>query len=229
VTAGGEAGRAEDDDHVTIAAERLERLVTAITLASADCVDEALDMLADDAPDVFGYVEEGFRQFLHGLRTARRETAAAIEQLEQSRLEVERKLRTIEQQRDEIAELSVPIIDLWEGVLALPLVGRVDAERAARITEALLARVVAARARWVIVDLTGVDLVDAITAGGLVRLTDATELLGAACIVTGIQPGVVESMLALGIPLARLRPQRTLRDGLERCLAARRAELARRR
>jgi rsbT co-antagonist protein RsbR len=227
VIGGGAAGQAEDDDRVTIGAERLERLVTAITLASADCVDEALAMLEGDAPDVFGYVEEGFRQFLHGLRTARRSAAAAIEQLERSRLEVEQKLRTIEQQRDEIAELSAPIIDLWDGVLALPLVGRVDAGRAARITEALLERVVAARARWVIVDHTGVDVIDESTAGGLVRLTDAAELLGAACIVTGIRPGVVEAMLAFGTSIARLRPQRTLRDGLERCLAARRAELAR--
>lgn len=225
MAAGEEAG--DDDDRVTIVAERLERLVSAITLASADCVDEALAVLDDDVPDVFGYVEDGFRQFLHGLRAARRRAAAALEQLERSRLEVEQKLRTIEQQRDEIAGLSAPIVDLWDGVLALPLVGRVDAGRAARITEALLARVVAARARWVIVDLTGVDAVDELTAAGLVRLTDATELLGAACIVTGIRPGVVESMLAFGAPVARLRPQRTLRDGLERCLAARRAELAR--
>lgn len=214
----------DDGERVSISAARIERLVSVIAMASAISVDQAMAMLDAASPDAFGLVEEGLRLFLHELRDAKRSTAEAVEQLLQSKAEIEQKLQTIEQQRGEIEELSAPIIDLWTGILALPLIGRVDAARTARITEALLHRVVETRARWVIVDLTGVAFVDESTAGSLVQLATAAKLIGARCIVTGIRPAIVDALLAFGAPTEHLHPQRTLQEGLEHCLAALHAE-----
>lgn len=214
----------DDGERASISAARIERLVSVIAIASSVSVDQALEMLPAASPDSFGLVEEGFRLFLNELRDAKLSTATAVELLVQSKAEIEQKLQTIEQQRSEIEELSAPIISLWTGVLALPLIGRVDTARTVRITEALLHRVVEARARWVIVDLTGVGFVDETTAGSLVQLATGTRLIGAQCIVTGIRPGIVEALLAFGAPTEHLHPQRTLREGLEHCLAALHAE-----
>lgn len=215
---------AEDGELVTISAARVERLISVIAIASTVSVEKALEMLQGAVQDAFGIVEEGFGMFLSELRDAKAETAAAVEQLTRSKLEIEQKLQTIEQQRGEIEELSAPLIDLWDGVLALPLVGRVDNDRTLRITEALLHRVVAARTRWVIVDLTGVSDVDETTATSLVSMTTAAELIGARCIVTGIRPGIVEALLATGASTNRLHPQRTLQEGLLHCLSALRSD-----
>lgn len=212
-----------DGDSVSLSASRIERLVSVIAMASTLSVEQAMEMLGTITPDSFGVVEEGFIMYLAELRDAQAATAAATLQLTQSKLEIEQKLQMIEQQRSEIEELSAPIIDLWDDVLAVPLVGHVDTERTARITEALLHRVVASRTRWVIIDLTGVSDVDETTAGSLVQLTAGAELIGARCIVTGIRPAIVEALLTFGAPLGRLNPCRTLQEGLRHCLAALRA------
>jgi rsbT co-antagonist protein RsbR len=219
----------DEGESVSITAARVERLVSVIAMASTVSVEQALEMLEHPTDDLFGVVEEGFRMFLAELRDAKQAAAEALEQLTRSKQEVEQKLQTIERQRGEIEELSAPIIDLWDGVLALPLIGRVDTERAARISEALLQRVVTARARWVIIDLTGVSVVDESTADGLVRLTGGAELLGAECIVTGIGPGIAEALLAYGATTERLHPRRTLREGLQHCFARLQHDARRRR
>lgn len=208
----------DDGERVSISAARIERLVSMIAMASTISVEQAMEMFRSTHHDSFGIVEEGFIMFLTELHEARAATAEVFDQLTRSKAEIEQKLQTIEEQRSEIEELSAPIIDLWDGVLALPLVGRVDAERAARITEALLHRVVASRTRWVIVDLTGVGDVDETMADSLVRLTAAAELIGSRCIVTGIRPAIVESLLAVRELSGRLHPQRTLQEGLRYCL-----------
>jgi rsbT co-antagonist protein RsbR len=224
--AAAEAG-AESDEYVSISAARIERLITVIAMASTVSVERAIEMLDAPVQDSFGVVEEGFGVFLAELRDAKIETAEAVEQLTRSKEDVEQKLLTIEQQRGEIEELSAPIIDLWDGILALPLIGRIDADRTARITEALLHRVVASRTRWVIIDLTGVGEVDATTASSLIGLTTAAELIGSQCILTGIRPTIVDALLASGDLTARLQPRRTLQEGLRHCLAALRARDAR--
>ena len=213
--------RVEDDAEViSVSAARVERLISAIAMASTVSIDQAIALLEVDVPDSLGVVEEGLAMFLAELRDARQATAEVVEALTRSKQDIEQKLQTIEQQRGEIEELSAPVIDLWEGVLALPLVGQVDVDRIARITEALLHRVVATRTRWVIIDLTGVGRVDETTAGSLVQLTGAAELIGARCIMTGIRPSIVDALLAFGAPTGRLQPRRTLQEGLRYCLAA---------
>ncbi|PCC70171.1 Anti-anti-sigma regulatory factor (antagonist of anti-sigma factor) [Nannocystis exedens] len=104
--------------------------------------------------------------------------------------------------RDLVAQLSTPILRVWPGVLALPIVGAVDEERAAAITSRTLAEVTATRARFVILDVTGVATSDARTAAHVVALARATRLLGARCIVCGLQPAVAGAMATLGLETA---------------------------
>jgi len=111
------------------------------------------------------------------------------------------KLAVIEEQKREIERLSTPIIQVWEGVLTLPLVGRVDEERAARMMSTLLDAVTQRSARFVIVDLTGVAAVDVATADGLLSMVRATTLLGAKCVLSGISADVARAIVELGLDL----------------------------
>ncbi|MBK8714384.1 MAG: STAS domain-containing protein [Deltaproteobacteria bacterium] len=117
-----------------------------------------------------------------------------------------------------ISALSTPIIDVWEGVVTLPLVGVIDTQRAVEMTERLLARIVESGARAVIIDLTGVEVVDTATADHLVRLTRAAGLLGARCFVTGIGPNIARTLVGMGVDLGGVRTMRTLKEALRACI-----------
>jgi rsbT co-antagonist protein RsbR len=127
----------------------------------------------------------------------------------------------VERLRLAIDELSTPVLEVWRDVLAVPIVGVLDTQRSARMSERVLTAVVGRRARYVIVDVTGVEVVDTATADQLMKLAAAIELLGSECIVTGIQPAVAQALVQLGVELARFRSQPTLRRAIEYCMCAR--------
>lgn len=114
-----------------------------------------------------------------------------------------------------VDELSTPVLEIWDDVLALPVVGIVDTQRSARMTDRLLAEVVRTRSRSVIVDLTGVELIDTSTADRFLKLARSVQLLGARCIVTGIQPAVAQTLVELGVEFATLETHRNLKSALE--------------
>jgi anti-anti-sigma regulatory factor len=126
--------------------------------------------------------------------------------------------RELAAQRETILALSSPIIEVWKGVLTLPVVGHVDAGRAADMTERLLAVVVETGARHVILDLTGIHDVDASTANHFLRILRSIELLGARGIVAGVQPAVARAIVSLGLGLDAIRTHRNLRDALSYCM-----------
>ncbi|KYF85363.1 hypothetical protein BE20_33745 [Sorangium cellulosum] len=132
--------------------------------------------------------------------------------------ELEEKLMTIERQKAAISALSAPIIKIWEGVLALPLVGVMDSTRAARVTEALLEAVVQSGSRYILLDLTGIDAVDTATANHFVKIIRAVSLLGARLIITGIAPAVAQTVVGLGVNLDQVQTLATLKDGLKACI-----------
>ncbi|WP_437536913.1 PAS domain-containing protein [Sorangium sp. So ce726] len=137
------------------------------------------------------------------------------------------KLRVIEAQAEVIRTLSTPIIQVWDGVLILPMVGFVDRERADQITQALLDAVVGSGSTHVIVDLTGVDIIDSAVASHLMKMLDAVRLLGAQGVLSGIRPEVARTIVALGVDLSRVPTRNGLRDALLDCIRARgRAERA---
>lgn len=128
------------------------------------------------------------------------------------------KLATIEAQKRAIEELSAPILEVWEGVLAVPIVGALDDARAAALTERVLARITEGRYQTVIVDVTALSSIDGAVAGHLQALFSAIRLLGARPVVTGIQPGVAQAMIALGVGIHQVETRRSMREAIARSM-----------
>lgn len=114
-----------------------------------------------------------------------------------------------------IRGLSTPVIEVWENILVMPLIGVIDSGRARQIMEQLLDRIVALQSEIVILDITGVPMVDSDVADHLVRTTRAAELVGARTILVGISPQVAQTLVRLGVSLAGVETGADLRSGLE--------------
>jgi len=137
--------------------------------------------------------------------------------------ELEDKLATIDQQRAAIRELSTPIMEVWDGILCLPVVGIMDSVRSADMTDALLRAVVATRARCTIIDITGIEVMDTGTADHFLRMAKAVQLLGAACVLTGLNPQIAQTLVHMGVELEGLVTHRSLRDALQHFVVQRHA------
>ena len=118
-------------------------------------------------------------------------------------LEIYQKSReeVILRQQREIAELSTPVVKLWDGVLALPLIGTLDSQRTQVVMENLLQTIVESEAEIAIIDITGVPTVDTLTAQHLLKTVAAARLMGADCLVSGIRPQIAQTMVHLGVEL----------------------------
>lgn len=127
-------------------------------------------------------------------------------------------LELVQKQQDVIRVLSTPIIEVWDGVLTLPMVGVLDSARAADVMEELLSAISRTSARYAILDLTGVEVVDTKVAAHLINLIAAIRLLGAEGIIVGIRPTVAQTMVALGLDLGGITTQANLRAALKLCI-----------
>ena len=145
-----------------------------------------------------------------------RRVVVAREAAERFQNELTERLATIEQQRAAIRELSTPVIEVWDRVLCLPVVGVMDTSRGAEMTESLLRGVVEKRARCTIIDVTGIEVMDTATADHFLRMAKAVRLLGAECVITGISPGIAQTIVHMGVDLGEVRTHRSLRDALSR-------------
>jgi rsbT co-antagonist protein RsbR len=123
-------------------------------------------------------------------------------------------LQQIRQQQETIRTLFSPIIQIWPQVLALPIVGELDRDRAAETTEQLLQAIVSARCQFVIIDITGVKTVDAVATEQLLKMHRASRLLGAECLLSGISPQVAGFIAQTGSDLSDLGSFRTLESAL---------------
>ena len=135
------------------------------------------------------------------------------------RTELEEKLATIERQRAAIRELTTPIMEVWEGVLCLPVVGVLDSTRSAEMTEALLQGIVLKKARCVIIDITGIQVMDTATADHFLRMARAVRILGAECLLTGINPPIAQTIVQMGVDLSDIVTYRSLRTALQHFVA----------
>jgi rsbT co-antagonist protein RsbR len=131
------------------------------------------------------------------------------------RKDLEEKLATIELQRAAIRELSTPIIEVWNGVLCLPVVGVLDSTRSAEMTEALLTAIVEKKARCAIIDITGIQVMDTGTADHFLRMAKAVRLLGSSCVLTGVHPNIAQTIVHMGVDLSDVLTHRTLRNALQ--------------
>ena len=120
-------------------------------------------------------------------------------------------------QQKEIAELSTPVVKLWDGILALPLIGTLDSERTSVVMENLLQSLIDHTADYAIIDITGVPTVDTLVAQHLLKTVAAARLMGADCIISGIRPQIAQTMVHLGVEL-NVQSKATLADAFREAL-----------
>lgn len=119
---------------------------------------------------------------------------------------------TIRRQQEEMLELSTPVVKLWEGVLALPLIGTLDSARTQVVMESLLEAIVQTNSRVAIIDITGVPTVDTVVAQHLLKTVTAARLMGADCIISGVRPQIAQTIVHLGINLLDITTKASLSD-----------------
>jgi rsbT co-antagonist protein RsbR len=118
----------------------------------------------------------------------------------------------IARQQQELLELSTPVVSLWDGILALPMIGTLDSARTQVVMESLLQRIVETGAEIAIIDITGVPTVDTLTAQHLLKTVTAARLMGADCIISGIRPQIAQTIVHLGVDLGTVVTKATLAD-----------------
>jgi rsbT co-antagonist protein RsbR len=128
---------------------------------------------------------------------------------------VQERERVIRQQQEAIRELSTPVLQVRERLLILPIIGVLDGQRARQLTEQLLRGIRSNRARVVVIDITGVPTIDSTVANHLVQTVDASRLMGASVIITGLSPEIAQTLVTLGVDLSKVNAVGDLQGGIE--------------
>jgi rsbT co-antagonist protein RsbR len=152
-------------------------------------------------------------------------TTSLLDQLGLHTMETYQKAQqqVILRQQEDMMELSTPVVKLWEGILALPLIGTLDSARTQIVMESLLQRIVETGAEVAIIDITGVPTVDTLVAQHLLKTITAARLMGADCVISGIRPQIAATIVHLGVDLGNIVTKSNLADAF--ALALRRLEL----
>ncbi|MFC0679394.1 STAS domain-containing protein [Lysobacter korlensis] len=124
----------------------------------------------------------------------------------------------IDRQQQELLELSTPVVKLWDGVLALPIIGTLDSGRTQTMMEALLTRIADTGSAIAIIDITGVPTVDTLVAQHLIKTVTAIRLMGAECIISGVRPQIAQTIVHLGVDLGNVTTKANLADALSLAL-----------
>ncbi len=206
--------------HISVAFERIQRMVDILSMVSIGEHDpDLIHIEPSTEPDDFSVLEAALNIYNQELAAARKQNELHIAEMEKSRHELQEQLSTIARQQQAIHEMSTPIVEVWEDIVLLPIVGMLDSQRATEMTEKLLDRVRQSRSRCIIIDITGVELVDTTTANAMLKMTRAARLLGTMCVLTGIRPEIARTMVQLGIELEGIKTVRSLKDGLRECFS----------
>lgn len=160
------------------------------------------------------------RQQTSAVMAAQQELTAQQERMREANAELTQANQQMSNLLDLVRDLEVPVIPLLDGVLVVPVVGHVDTRRAGQLTDAVLEAVHEQRARLVVIDITGVSVVDTAVAQRIVRLTQAVQLLGARVMLTGIRADIAHTMVTQGINLGNIETAGRLQDGLKSVFAA---------
>ncbi len=204
----------------------VERQVKNICRVLAAVADGRYDQYAtSEKADVFGNLSMVTNVVVNAVNRAVQELQASNarareEAAEKDRLlqELKEKISIIERQNQAIADLTTPVLQVWDHVLVLPLIGIVDSARSQAIMERLLQEISEQAARCVIIDITGLDFIDTRTADYLLRMVKSAQLLGTRCIITGVRPAVAQTLVEIGAELPTLTTLRNLQEGLRACL-----------
>src|SRR5678816_3022806 len=131
----------------------------------------------------------------------------------------------IVRQQQDMLELSTPVVQLWDGILALPLIGTLDSARTQVVMESLLTRIVETSSGIAIIDITGVPTVDTLVAQHLLKTVSAARLMGAECIISGIRPQIAQTIVHLGVDLQDVITKSTLADAFAIALSRNRLKI----
>ena len=142
--------------------------------------------------------------------------STVVDRLSQFTLAVHQRSReqVIQRQQQELLELSTPVVKLWDGVLAVPMIGTLDSSRTQLVMESLLQRIVDTGSELAIIDITGVPTVDTLVAQHLLKTVTAIRLMGADCIISGVRPQIAQTIVHLGIDLQGITTKASLADAL---------------
>ncbi|NQS99220.1 MAG: STAS domain-containing protein [candidate division Zixibacteria bacterium] len=143
--------------------------------------------------------------------------AVAVENINNLK-KMEDTLRKLREQQKVVMELSTPVIDIWEKILVLPLIGTVDSVRAQQIMENVLLKISATESSVIIIDITGVPVIDTLVASHLIKTVEAVRLIGAETIITGINPEIAQTLVHLGVDLKEINTKANLARGIETAL-----------
>ena len=196
---------------------RLSRMEKVLTRVAEGDFDQRIDVGGGEE-DAITNLELGINFMILDLRTMIEANQENERRLRDQARDLEEKLERIQRQEDAIRELSTPAIEVWDDVLALPIIGTLDSKRSAEIMDSLLGTITRMQTRNVVVDLTGVELVDTSTADHLIRIVRAAGLLGARCVLSGLRPEVARVMVELDADLGGAVTVRNLKEGLRHCI-----------
>ncbi len=204
-------------------APRLEQIVDMLTrLAAGDMEARLAPAQGDDRIEV---IITGLNMFAEELSSTLQEEARLRETLElrveEKTAELTVRLGMIEEQGKTILELSTPALQVWDGVLALPLIGAIDTRRANQITENVLEGIEKTQASVVILDITGVPMIDTAVADHLLKTIRSARLLGAEVVLTGVSSQNALTIVRLGVDMGEIITSGTLQSGLKKAMQIR--------
>ncbi|MFK3726261.1 STAS domain-containing protein [Pseudomonas monteilii] len=170
---------------------------------------------------LFGLLQQALRDQPNELASQLLSVSELLDSLGLHTLRTYQKSRegVIKRQQEELLELSTPVVKLWDGVLALPLIGTLDSQRSQTVMESLLQRIVDTGAEIAIIDITGVPTVDTLVAQHLLKTVTAIRLMGADAIISGVRPQIAQTIVHLGLDLGALTTKASLADALKLALS----------
>ena len=195
--------------------ERVEDLVMSRTDRGFTPAETATYILSIKEP-LFDILQESLKDDPQSLLGELWTASRFIDRLGLRAMEVHQRRQEaiIERQREEMEELSTPVVSIWDGIVALPLIGTLDSVRTQVVMEVLLEEIVEREADVAILDITGVPMVDTATAQHLIRTIKAIRLMGAECIISGVRPQIAQTMVTLGVELGTVETRSTIASAL---------------
>jgi len=210
----------ELDEYKVVVAEQLDQLVGALAeVGLGDVYDFQIELPQEDTPLADLFV---------ATQLAADNLKVVTDQLKEKTVQAEQYAETVAAQSTAILELSTPVVQVLDDILILPLIGAIDTTRANQIVSQVLEGITEYGAVMVIVDVTGVPVVDTAVAGHLMRTFQAARMLGAECVLTGVSPPMAQILVRAGIDVGELRTKGSLRSGLLYALERTDREICRR-
>jgi rsbT co-antagonist protein RsbR len=192
---------------------RLEQLIDVI--GSMAMLDFSTKAFVDDSDSQLNAIATGLNMLAEELEI----TIVSKADLEEKNKELAKLAEANSKAAEAIAEMSTPISRLWEGILLLPLVGMMTSVRIKSVMTAVLENISATQAKVIILDISGVSLVDTYIANHFIKIAKATRLMGCVCVLSGITPMVAQTIVELGVNVDEIETTGTMKDALERAFA----------